>query len=154
MSLPPVPKSLGPLASSSPKGSAGRPRPLSQHRTPPKEPPPPPPPSAALHGGSATSVGVTLDAKLQILRKEMAGLRQADVQLMNQLRQLEQSIQELRNAMASSPIRHHSDWLELDGDGVDHPHQRTGNGTFYPISEEIGSRTSASSSLSFNSTNN
>lgn len=139
MSLPPVPKSLSPFSSSTPPKT--RSRPVSVHRTPPKDPPPPPPVSAAAPSPSS------LDSKLSVLRKEMAGLRQADVQLMNQLRSLQQSIQELRNVMASSPVRHH--W---DADG-EVPRNNGGSLYYYPIEESVkrSGGSSAGSSVSSNS---
>lgn len=97
--LPPVPKNLTPFLANPPKppskpatlGKVARPN----QRTPPREPPPPPPTSSASLGRSNS-----LDGKLAILKKEMAGLRQVDMQLMNQLWSLQQSIQDLKLMMS------------------------------------------------------
>ncbi len=40
---------------------------------------------------------------MALLRREMAGLRQADIQLMGQLRNLEHSIQDLKSVLMNSP---------------------------------------------------
>ncbi|KAI9552505.1 putative protein FAM89A-like [Daphnia sinensis] len=103
--LPPVPKNLTPFLTNPPKqtpkpsnvnqAKAARPLP----RTPPRDPPPPPPTTGSL-GRKPSS----LDTKLAILKKEMAGLRQIDMQLMNQLWSLQQSIQDLKCIMSTSDM--------------------------------------------------
>lgn len=103
--LPPVPKSLTPFLFNQPKDSfVNKARPLP--RTPPRDPPPPPPPTASLPR-KPSSVSSSLDAKLQVLRKEMTGLRQLDMLLMHDLLILQQSLQDVKvlaNQSPSSPV--------------------------------------------------
>ena len=100
-SLPPVPKSLTPFLFNQPKDSVNKPvRPLP--RTPPREPPPPPPPTASLQR-KPSGVSSSLDAKLQVLRREMTGLRQLDMLLMHDLLTLQQSLQDVKTLVNQSP---------------------------------------------------
>ena len=79
--LPPVPQSLTPFLFNQPKDSVNKSvRPLP--RSPPREPPPPPPLTASLQR-KPSGVSSSLDAKLQVLRREMTGLRQLDMLLMH-----------------------------------------------------------------------
>ncbi|XP_046649304.1 leucine repeat adapter protein 25-like [Daphnia pulicaria] len=131
--LPPVPKNLTPYLASPPKqtsktptinsGKAVRPLP----RTPPREPPPPPPTTTSL--GRKPS---TLDTKLSILKKEMAGLRQVDMQLMNQLWSLQQSIQDLKCMMSASDLSPQS---AVDPWELNHPQN---NEEFYRSPYRLG----------------
>ena len=106
--LPPVPKSLTPfLFNQQPKESIKgvanhKPRSGLLPRTPPKDPPPPPPASSLQRKPSSTS---SLDSKLKILRREMAGLRQLDMLLMQDLLTLQQSVQDVKMLMNDSSSR-------------------------------------------------
>merc|ERR1712071_128271 len=71
----------------------GRPLP----RSSPREPPPPPP---VNESNLRTRLSSSLDTKLGTLRKEMAGLRQLDMHLLNQLWSLQQSVQDLKVMMS------------------------------------------------------
>jgi len=93
--LPPMPKSLsGCLVPTNETGQT-KPRPLP--RSSPREPPPPPP---VNESNLRTRLSSSLDTKLGTLRKEMAGLRQLDMHLLNQLWSLQQSVQDLKVMMS------------------------------------------------------
>jgi len=94
--LPPMPKSLsGCLVPTNETGQT-KPRPLP--RSSPREPPPPPPVNES--NLRTTRLSSSLDTKLGTLRKEMAGLRQLDMHLLNQLWSLQQSVQDLKVMMS------------------------------------------------------
>jgi len=98
--LPPMPKSLsGCLVPPNAKlpSETGQTKPRALPRTSPREPPPPPP---VNESGLRAARSSSLDIKLGALRKEMAGLRQLDMHLLNQLWSLQQSVQDLKAIMS------------------------------------------------------